>query len=177
MKKILTFLLLATCCISAFSQKGPKPKGVFSTVGTSEITKKDKLIGTYKIRNKRFNVYCGYQDLDTDLRQEKGDTLEVYKIVSSEKDKWKHSEFEITKYATRNGKIIREGFYKAENDTLTVTEHGFDYYNADKLITKYITDKYGLKEISKEMKGINSQNLSDKYLKPAEVKVPPPAKN
>lgn len=175
MKKILTLLLLTTFCISAFSQKKPKPKPPeVLTVGTSKITSKDKLIGNFKIKNKRYNIYCGYQDLNSNLQQEKGDTLEVYKIVA---DKLKYSEMEITKNATRKGKIIREGFYKIENDTLIVTEHGFDYYNADKLTTKYIAHKYGLKEVSKEMKGIDTKNLSDRYLKPTEVKVPPPARN
>lgn len=87
MKKILEFLLITIFCVSAFSQKGPKPKGVFSTVGTSEITNRDKLIDNFKIKNKRFNVYRGYENLDVNLRQVKGDTLEVYKIVQFEKDK------------------------------------------------------------------------------------------
>lgn len=177
MKKILTLLLLITFSISAFSQKGLKPKGVFSTVGTSEITKNDKLIGSFKIKNKRFNIYCGYQGLNSNLRQVQGDTLEVYKIVSFEKDKWKHSEFEIKKYATRNGKIIIEGSYKVENDTLTVVTKSYDYIGAYQIIAKYVTDKYGLKEISNEMKSIETENLSDKYIKPAEMKVPPPARN
>lgn len=175
MKKILTLLLLTTFCISAFSQKKPKPKPPeVLTVGTSKITSKDKLIGTFKIKNKQYNIYCGYQDLNSNLRQEKGDTLEVYKIVA---DKWKYSEMEITKYATRKGKIIVEGFYKIEKDTLIVTTDAYDYIGAYRMTDKYITDKYGLKKVSDEMKAIDTQNLSDRYIKSAEMNVPPPARN
>lgn len=170
MKKIMTLLLLTTFCISALSQQKPKKL----TVGTSGITKKDKLIDNFKIKNKKYNVYLGYIEPSWALQQEKEDTLLVYKIVA---EKYKYSELEINKYATRNGKIIRESFYNIKSDTLTVITNFYDYYNADCIIDKYIIDKYGLKKISDIMKGIDTQNLSDKYLKPAEMKVPPSAKN
>lgn len=175
MKKILTLLFLTTFCISAFSQKKPKPKPPeVLTVETSKITINDKLIGDFKIKNKKYNIYCGYQNPNSFLQQENGDTLQVYKIVA---DKSKYSEMEITKYATRKGKIIRESFYKIEKDTLIVTAEYFDYSGAFRLTDKYITDKYGLKKVSDEIKSIDTENLSDKYIKPAKMNLPPPIKN
>lgn len=108
--------------------------------------------------------------------RKKNDTLEVYKFVQIEKDKWKFSEFEIIKYATRNGKIIREGSYKIENDTLMVVTDFYSYSGSYRMTDKYITDKYGLKQISDEMKSIDTENLSDKYIKPAKMIVPPPTR-
>ncbi|MBC8987026.1 hypothetical protein H9X96_14730 [Pedobacter sp. N36a] len=172
MKRIFTLILFTTFFTNAFSQKKPKPE--FRTVGTSDIAKNDKWKEDFKIKKEKFNIYLGYQAINSDLRQINGDTLEVYKITF---DKRKSSEMEITKYATRNGKIIREGFYKVENDTLTVINDDYDYIGAFRMTDKYVTDKYGLKKISGKMKGIDTENLSDKYQKPAEMKAPLPAKN
>lgn len=173
MKKILTLLILTTFCISAFSQK--KPEQPPKTAGTSDILKTDKWIENFKIKKEKFNVYLGYQDIEPMIQQIKGDTLEVYKITF---DKRKSSEMEFTKYATINGKIIREGFYKIENDTLTVISNSYNYIGAFKTTIQYSVDKYGFfKVINENSESIDRNKLSDKYLKLPEVNVPPPAKN
>lgn len=101
--------------------------------------------------------------------------LEVYKISF---DKRKTSEMEITKYATRESKIICEGFYKVNDDTLTVIYNSYDYIGVFKTITQYSIDTYGFfKVINQNKESINRNKLSDKYLKLAEVNVPQPAKN
>ncbi|MBE9598413.1 hypothetical protein [Pedobacter sp. MC2016-24] len=74
-------------------------------------------------------------------------------------------------------KLFIKVFYKVENDTLTVITDHYDYIGAFRMTDRYVTDKYGLKKISGKMKGIDTENLSDKYQKPAEMKAPPPAKN
>lgn len=173
MKKVLALLLLIMLCVSAFSQNKQNLPPT-STIDVSVITKSDKLVESFKIKNKRYSVYCGYQQLNDNLRQEIGDTLEVYKIVA---EKRRSSEMEITKYATRNGKIIRKSFYKIESDTLTVISEAYDYIGAFRMTDRYITDKYGLKKISDTMEGVNTKNLSDKYQKPAVMRPPVPAKN
>ena len=127
MKKILTVLLFTSFCISAFSQKKselPKVVGT-STVGTSTITKKDKLIDNFTIKNKKYKIYLGNIEPNWALEQEKADTLLVYKIIA---ENYKYSELEFNKYATRKGKIIRESFYNIKNDTLTIIEKSFDWF-------------------------------------------------
>jgi len=136
MKKIFTLILFTTFFTNAFSQK--KPKLELRTVGTSDISKTDKWKENFTIKKKKFNVYLGYQYLSQNLRQAKGDTLEVYKITF---DKLKSSEIEITKYATRNGRIIIEGSYKVENDTLIVCTNTYDYIGAYRMTDKYVIGK------------------------------------
>jgi len=174
MKKTLTLLLLTLLYFPAFSQEKPAPPKLRSA-GTSEILKTDKWVENFKIKKEKFNVYLGYQKLNDILRQENGDTLEVYKITF---DKRKSSEKEITKYATRKGKIICEGSYKVSGDTLTIIYNSFDYIGAYKSTAQYTIDKYGFfKEIGVKTESIDTDKLSDKYLKPAELKVPEPPKN
>lgn len=172
MKKILT-IILALFSINTFAQKGPPPKPP-RTAGTSDILKTDKRLADFTIKKTKFNVYLGYQKPEEMIRQEKGDTLQVYKIT---RDKLKFSHLEITKYATRKGKIIVEGSFSLVNDTLIVTQKSYDYIGAYCITKKYITDKWGLKELSDDMKGIPHDQLTERHLKPAEMKVPPPAKN
>ena len=173
MKEILT-IILAFVSISVLAQKKtPLPPAV-RTVGTSDILKTDKRLPDLMLRKTKFNVYLGYQKPDEMIRQEKGDTLQVYKITG---DKLKFSELEITKYATRKGKIIGEGKYSLVNDTLIVTQNMYDYIGAYSMIKKYVTDKWGLKLINDDMKGIPLEKLTERHLKPAEMKVPAPARN
>lgn len=160
--------------ISTFAQKKPPPPKAVKVAGTSDILKTDKRLADFSIKKTKFNVYLGYQEPEPMIRQEKGDTLQVYKIT---KDKLKFSHLEIVKYATRKGKIISEGKYKLANDTLTVMENSYDYIGAYTMITKYVTDKWGLKKVSDDMKGIKLENLTERHLKPAEMKSPPPARN
>jgi hypothetical protein len=172
MQKILT-IFLAFVSINAFAQKTPPPKAV-KIAGTSDILKTDKRQADFSIKKTKFNVYLGYQKPEEMIRQEKSDTLQVYKIT---RDKLKFSDLEIVKYATRKGKIIGEGKYKLVNDTLTVTQNSYDYIGAYTITTKYITDKWGLKKVSDDMKGIKLENLTDRHLKPAEMKVPVEPRN
>lgn len=172
MQKILT-IILAFVSINAFAQKTPPPKAV-KIAGTSDILKTDKRQADFSIKKTKFNVYLGYQKPEEMIRQEKSDTLQVYKIT---RDKLKFSDLEIVKYATRKGKIIGEGKYKLANDTLIVTQNSYDYIGAYTITTKYITDKWGLKKVSDDMKGIKLENLTDRHLKPAEMKVPVEPRN
>lgn len=107
------------------------------------------------------------------MEQIANDTLQVYKITL---DKYKVSTLEITKYATQNGKIIAEESYSMNNDTLTVKSRSFNYFGALEAIETYTSDKYGLKKIADKLVAIEISSLSDRYLMPAEVKVPMPAK-
>ncbi|MGV3546221.1 MAG: hypothetical protein ACO1N4_04105 [Pedobacter sp.] len=172
MKEILT-IILAFVSISVLAQKKTPVPPAVRTVGTSDILKTDKRLADFSIKKTKFNVYLGYQP-ERMIRQEKGDTLQVYKIA---KDKLKFSHLEITKYATRKGKIIGEGKYSLVNDTLIVTQNMYDYIGAYSMIKKYVTDKWGLKLINDDMKGIPLEKLTERYLKPAEMKVPAPARN
>ena len=172
MKKILT-LIIATISFNSFAQKGPPPATV-RLAGTSDILKTDKRLADFTIKKTKFNVYLGYQKPSEIRQQSKGDTLQVYKIT---RDKLNFSHLEVVKYGTKNGKIILEGSYKLLNDTLIITENFYDYMGSFCITTKYITDKWGLKKVSDDMKSIKLENLTERHLKPAEMKAPPPAKN
>lgn len=172
MKKLLT-IMLAFLSFNAMAQKAPPPKAV-KVAGTSAILKTDKRLADFSIKKTKFNVYLGYQQPEEMIQQTKGDTLQVYKIVLAPR---KFSHLEITKYATRKGKIIAEGSYSLKKDTLTVIAKSYDYIGAYAITTKYVTDKWGLKKVWDDMKGIPLKNLTDRHLKPAEMKSPPPARN
>lgn len=173
MKKTLT-LFLAFVSISVFAQKKTPPPKTVRLAGTSDILKTDKRLADFSIKKTKFNVYLGYQKPEEMIRQEKGDTLQVYKIT---RDKLKFSDLEIKKFATRKGKIIGDGKFSLVKDTLIVTENFYDYIGSYRMVTKYITDKWGLKKVSDDMKGIKMEDLTDRHLKPAEMKSPPPARN
>lgn len=165
--------MIALINLNTFAQKTPPPK-MARIAGTSDILKTDKRLTNFAIKQTKFNVYLGYQKPDEMIRQTKSDTLQVYKITL---DKLEFSHLEIVKFATRKGKIVSEGKYSIVNDTLIVTQNSYDYIGSFRITTKYVTDKWGLKKISEDMKGINSEKLSERYLKPAEMKSPPEAKN
>jgi len=169
----LFILIIVLISIKTFAQKGPPPKTV-RLAGTSDILKTDKHLVDFNVKKTKFNVYLGYQKPDEMQRQQKSDTLQKYKITL---DRLKFSHLEIAKYGTRAGKIILEGNYKLANDTLVVTENFYDYIGSFCITTKYITDKWGLKKVSDKMKEIPLENLTERHLKPAEMKVPPPRKN
>lgn len=171
MKKIL-IIIITFLSLNTFAQKKPPPPAMVRTAGTSDILKTDKRLADFSIKKTKFNVYLGYQKPEEMIRQTKGDTLQVYKIAL---DKLKFSHLEITKYATRKGEIIGEGSYTLKDDTLTVTQKFYDYIGAYAITTKYITDKWGLKKVWDDMKGIPLDQLTERHLKPAEMKVPPPA--
>lgn len=170
MKNILILFLSFLINTAVFSQKKYGAVKVDLTVADiSRISKNDKWIKSFTIKKKIFNVYCGFKKPDYSLRQEVNDTLEVYKVSLN---KEKYSQVEITKFATRKGKIIKEGFYKINNDTLTVATHFYDYIGAYRITDKYIVYKYGLKKVSDEMQDIDNETLSDRYIKTAEDVVP-----
>ena len=164
MKKIFSFIFLTTFFINAFSQKkSNQPKLI--PVETSTVSKADKWVENFVIKQKKYKVYTSYNDpKNSALRQKKGDTLQIYKILDN-----KYIELEINKYATRNGKIIRESSYTVKNDTLIIITDDYDYTGAYRTTDKYVTYKYGLKKISDTMKAIDTDTLSDKYLKSAEM--------
>lgn len=82
---------------------------------------------------------------------------------------------EIPKYVTQKGKIFRERFYEIKNELLTVVFKLYCYYGAFKTTTQYSTDKYGFfKVINQNSESINSNMLSDRYIKMPEA--PSPAK-
>lgn len=87
------------------------------------------------------------------------------------------SEFEFPKQTIRNAKITAEGSYKIVNNTLMVTNDSYDYIGDYRITEIYVPYKYGLKQRSDKMTAINTDNLSDTYLKPAEMKQPFLAKN
>lgn len=171
MKQFLTLLTFVLFSLTAPAQKPPPPKA--SIAGTSAITKKDKWIESFTLGRQKFNVYFGYQAPEPHLNQKAGDTLALYKIAAIAT---KFSTLEITRLATRSGKIIAEGTYKVSNDTLWVYTDTYDYIGAYRLTDVYITDKYGLKKISDKMEAIRSESITDKHQKSAEMKTIFPAK-
>lgn len=171
MKQFLTLLTIILFSLTAPAQKPPPPKARIA--GTSDITKKDKWIESFKLKQQKFHVYYGVQNPEPNLNQKAGDTLVLYKIAAIAA---KFSTLEITKLATRNGKIIAEGSYKVAGDTLWVYTDTYDYIGAYRLTDIYITDKYGLKKISDKMEAIPSEAITDKHQKPAEIKSVLPAK-
>lgn len=168
MKKVLTPLLFLT--VFMLNAYGQKKAGLPKTriVGTSDLSKADQWKENFQFGKEKYNVYLGYQAINNNLRQVKGDTLQVYKITF---DKRKSSQIEITKYATRNGKIIVEGFYKIEKNVLVVVYNTYDYIGAYKTTTQYSPDKYGFfNEIDQKTIALDTDKLSEKYIKPAEQK-------
>lgn len=171
MKQLFILFTLTLYGITATAQKPPPQKA--GMAGTSAITKKDKWIDSFTIGRQKFNVYCGYQTPDPNLNQKAGDTLVLYKIAARSAT---FSTLEITRLATRNGKIIAEGSYKVFQDTLQVCTDTYDYIGAYRLTDIYITDKYGLKKISDKIEAISSGTVTDQYQQPAEMKSILPAK-
>lgn len=153
------------------SAQKPAPKA--GMAGISGIKKIDRLIEQFTLGRKKFAIYCGYQNPGWTFNQELGDTLEVYKIAVQGNN---YSILEITKLATRQGKIIAEGAYKVINDTLYVYQDSYDYIGAYRLTDTYVSDKYGLKKIADNMEAIRSEAITDRHQKPAEMKTIFPAK-
>lgn len=173
MKEIFALIFFISLNTSTQSQNKTKEPEFVTVAGSSEISTQDKWIANFSIKKDVFNVYCGYQQPSSLLQQEANDTLEVYKISYLD---GKISKLEITKFATRNGKISVEGFYKIEKDTLTVVTDYYDYMGAFRITDLYVTDQYGFKKLSDKMEAIHTDSLSDRYIKPSEMLVPPAAK-
>lgn len=171
MKKLLVLLTLTLPGITTSAQKPPPPKARMA--GSSNISKKDKQVVQFTLGRKKFTIYCGDQAPKWELNQASGDTLQVYKIAAAGTT---YSILEITKLATRDGKIIAEGTYAITNDTLYVYSNSYDYIGAYRLTDIYISDKYGLKKIADNMEAIKSEAITDRHLKPAEMKTIFPAK-
>lgn len=171
MKNLLLLLTLTIFSLTTSAQKPPPAK--LRIAGTSDLTQKDKLVERFTLGKKKFTVYCGPQAPKWELRQEPGDTLKVYKIAAAGAT---FSTQEITQLATRKGKIIAEGTYKIDNDTLHVYSNVYDYTGAYRLTDIYISDQCGLKKIADKMEAIRYETITDKYLKPAEMKPILPAK-
>lgn len=175
MKKILIFFILFLAGNIAFSQKrGDLPPTKDPIAGRSDIAKYDNWVDNLVIKKKKFNIYCGYQPISSELGQIAGDTLQIYKFTL---DKYKVSTLEITRFATKEGKIITEGSYSVNNDTLILKTRSFNYFGALEVIETYTADNYGLKKIAEKLTPIATSSLSERYLLPAAVNVPMPAKN
>jgi len=165
MMKTILKLLLLSLFISTATLAQEKPDAV---VGQSEVTKKDKLVESFVLGKKKFNIYLSEKLPNEDG----GGTYQQYKIVQNKRSL---SELEFPKQTIRKGKITAEGSYKIVNNTLVVTSDSYDYIGAYRITEVYVPYKYGLKMISDKMTPINTDNLPDNYLKPAEMKQP--AKN
>lgn len=171
MKKLLVLLALILPGITVCAQKTPPPKSRMAD--TSDISKKDKQVEVFTLGRKKFTIYLGAQAPKWELNQASGDTLQVYKVAAAGTT---YSILEITKLATRDGKIIAEGSYAVAKDTLYIYSDSYDYIGAYRLTDIYISDKYGLKKIADNMEAIKSEMITDRHLKPAEMKTIFPAK-
>lgn len=171
MKKTLTLLAAMLISTSIFAQKKPTAKHD-AVVGSSDVAKKDKLVESFTLGNKKYNVYLSKTAIQP-LSGKQDDVFELYKIVPAKRT---FAELEIPKFTMRNGKITGEGFYKIENGKLMITTDSYDLIGAYRTTEIYITDKYGLKKISDKMTAINT-DISDKYVQPAEMKQPFSSKN
>lgn len=123
---------------------------------------------SFTLGKKKYNVYLSEKISDED------GTYQLYKIVEN---KYNLSEMEFPKQTIRKGKIVAEGSYKIVNNILVVTNDSYDYIGDYRITEIYVPNKYGLKQRSDKMTAINTDNLSDTYLKPAEMKQPFLAKN
>lgn len=159
------FTLLLSLFISTATLAQEKPDAV---VGQSQVTKKDKLVESFVLGKKKYNVYLSETTIDP-LEGNDAIVIQLYKIVP---DKRKYSDLEFPKLNTQNGKITGESAYKVINNTLVVTNDSYDYIGAYRTIEVYVPYKYGLKKISEKMVAIDTDKLPDSYLKPAEMKQP-----
>lgn len=163
MKILFTILFSLFISIATLAQEKPD-----AVVGQSEVTKKDKLVESFTLGKKKFNIYLSEKISDGD------GTYQLYKIVEN---KSYLSEFEFPKQTIRKGKITAEGSYKIVNNTLVVTNDSYDYIGAYRITEVYVLAKYGLKMTSDKMVAIDTDKLPDTYQKPAKMKQPFPAKN
>lgn len=168
MKKSILFLMLLLFQTIIFSQK--KKKNVNAPVISIEnaTTKSSKLVEKIKLKGVVYSVYLKSQKPSEMMDQKENDTLIEYHFTSGNST---YTILEIQKYATINGKIAREGFYKIKGDTLITSVNYYDPYHGGNLTNKYIPAKYGrFEEVKSEMKGIDTEILSDKYIKTEKMK-------
>lgn len=168
MKKALLLLALILS-ITIHSQQKKKKKVVVpvSIEQSSDVTKNSKWIEKFKLKGNVYNVYLKQQKPKSTMQQIETDTLIEYQFVIENR---RTSIQNIQKYATVKGKIGREGFYKIKGDTLITIVSYYDPYHGGILINKYVPDKYGwLTEVKSEMKAIDTDSLSDRYIKTEEM--------
>jgi len=177
-KKVIFLAAVILNSSMGYSQQKKKKQNPppVSVEGTSYITKDSKWIEKFILKGNVYNVYLKNQKPSEMMEQTEKDTLIDYLFVV---EKMRFSIKEIQKYATVKGKIGREGFYKVKGDTLITTVNYYDPYHGGTLITRYVPDKQGwLKEISADMKGIDTDTLSDRYIKNEKMLSPyEPGKN
>lgn len=111
LNKIVFILIISlnVCCFAQPKNKRIPPKEEAMIAGTSKITSTDKLVESITLKNQKFNVYQSVITNNKTFEMEPNDTVQLYKIAPV---KYKYSTLEITKYATRKGKIVVEGSYK-----------------------------------------------------------------
>lgn len=179
MKKVLLLSALILSISITYSQQKKKKKTVIqpsssSVYDSSDITKDSKWIAKFKLQGKVYNVYLKHQK-ELSSEQTAADTLLQYHFVYQNA---RYSVLQIPKYSTIDGKISAEGSYKVKGDTLITSVNYYDPYHRGNLTTKYVPDKQSwFREINYVMKGIDTDTVSNRYIKTAKMNVPYSGKN
>jgi len=176
MKKILILLFFILPITASYGQnKKQKTAPPVMEMASTNGLKTKKRTDQFALGKNSYVVYqCNMAPREI-MQQKPSDTLIEYHIHFKNSPS---SILQITKFATQNGTISREGSYQIKGDTLISTVHYYDPYHGGTLIVKYAPDKYGfLREAGDEMRSINTDTLSIRYSKTEKMKVPPPARN
>lgn len=169
MRKTIFLLILISFQAVVYSQKKKNNvnKPTVSTA-TFNVTKSSRLVEKIKLNGIIYNVYLKSQKPSEMMNQKENDTLVEYHFTYANSN---YPIIEIQQYATVNGKIAREGFYKVKNDTLITSVNYYDPYHGGNFTNHYISSKYGkLEEVKSAMKAIDSEILSDRYIKSEKMK-------
>lgn len=162
MKSIFLVFAFILGAFSGYSQQKKIKKTTTVPVSYSNTTKESQRIAKIKLKG---HVYDVYQNSMNTLMSEQtpNDVLIEYDFTFGNT---KSTVANIQKYATIKGKISREGFYKVKGDTLILTVNYYDPYHGGALIESYVPDKKGwLREVKSEMKPIDTDTVSEKYIK------------
>ena|SRR6218665_645455 len=176
MKNIFILLVLFLSISTIRSQQKKNTKAITKPTALNTTPKLEKRIETIKIKGHLYDVYLRHEK-ELMSQQTTQDTLVTYDFTFKNT---KSSAIARTaqKYATIKGKIAREGFYRIINDTLAVTVDYYDPYHGGRFIDYYVPDKKGwLRQVKDEMKGIDTDTVSDRYIKTEKMKAPYNGKN
>ncbi|WP_289659831.1 hypothetical protein [Flavobacterium panacagri] len=171
MKNIFILLVLFLSVTAIHSQQNKIKKTIIKPAVSNTASIQKKRIETIKIKGNLYDVYWVYEK-KLMSEQTPQDTL-IWYDFTFKNTKGSAYYKESQKYATIKGKIAREGFYKVKNDTLVVTVNYYDPYHGGRLIDYYVPDKKGyLREVKSEMKAIDTDTVSDRYIKTERMKAP-----
>lgn len=176
MKNEFMVLVLFLSLTVVHSQQKKSTKNIIKPTVSTSVPKLEKRIETIKIKGNVYDVYLKYEK-ELMSEQTSQDTLILYDFAFKNT---KSSAIGRTaqKYATIKGKIAREGSYKIKNDTLIITVDYYDPYHGGRLIDYYVPDKKGwLREVKDQMKGIDTDTVSDRYIKNEKMTAPYNGKN